>query len=358
MRYFRTDEPFFLQWHITDRCNLACRHCYREAPKPEPGLADLRRVWENFLEFRQGLPQERARLQIAGGEPLLSPHIFEVLDWAASAGFQTRLFTNGLLADRRAALDLKAHGCRIAQVSIEGTGEAHDAVRGPGSFEKALEGARQLRAAGLQVTFAVTLTRSSAAQLDSILELAASAADRVGFHRLVPCGSAKGLAGEMLGPEELKAAYAKIQRFKAGHQKLDIPLRDPLWKPFLGCTKMDCHADGCSAGYAGICVEADAAVYACRRLPVPLGNALKTPLAEIWGNKWMDGIRDRDALKGSCGRCPLRWRCGGCRAIAWALTGDPLAEDPQCFFRPSFLERLGWKALSAAADLRAREGGG
>ena len=357
-RPFRPGEAFFLQWHITDRCNLCCRHCYREGPKPDLSGPDLRRVWENLLELAQAMPQDKARVQIAGGEPMLSPHLFEVLDWTASAGLQTRMLSNGVLIDRQAAADLKAHGCRIVQLSIEGMAETHDSIRGPGTFEKVLNAARVLAEAEVEVTFAVTLTKASAAELPRLLDLASKAADRIGFHRLVPCGSGKGLTAEMLTPAELRAAYDQIHRFKQDHPWLDIPLRDPLWKPYFSCVKMSHHADGCSAGYCGICVDSDATAYSCRRMPIPLGSALATPLTELWESGLMESLRDRDQLKGRCGGCALRWRCGGCRAVAWALTGDPLAEDPQCFFRPSIVERLGWKALVLASDLRSREGGG
>ncbi|MFA6317570.1 MAG: radical SAM protein [Elusimicrobiota bacterium] len=357
-RSFSPGEPFFLQWHITDRCNLACKHCYRGAPKTELSLPDMRRVWENMLELRHALPQDKARVQVAGGEPLLSPHLFTVLDWAAEAGLQSRILSNGTLIDRQAAKGLKAHGCAIVQLSLEGLEESHDAVRGAGTFEKVLSAARLLREAGIQVTFAVTLTKTSVKDLSGLLALAEKTSDRIGFHRLVPCGTGKALALEMLSPKELKAAYDVIHAFKARHPKLDIPLRDPLWKPYFKCRTMKAEADGCSAGYCGICVDADATVYACRRMPIPLGSGLTTPLTELWESPAMEDLRDRDKLKGLCGKCPLRWRCGGCRAIGWAMTDDPLAEDPQCFFKPSFVERLGWKALALAADIESRQGGG
>ncbi|MBI5882992.1 MAG: radical SAM protein [Elusimicrobia bacterium] len=357
-RSFNPGEPFFLQWHITDRCNLSCRHCYRDKPKPDLSAPDLARVWENLLDLRKAMPQDRARLQIAGGEPMLSPHLFEVLDWAASAGLQTRMLSNGVLIDQQAAADLKAHGCAIVQLSLEGMAETHDFIRGHGAFEKVLDAARLLREAGVGVTFAVTLTKAGAADLPQLLDLASRTADRIGFHRLVPCGTGKGLAAEMLGPAELRSAFELIQRYKQEHPKSEIPLRDPLWKAYLTCTQISRYADGCSAGYGGICVESDGTVYACRRMPIPLGSAVTTPLTELWESRHMTGLRDRDELKGHCGSCPLSWRCGGCRAIAWAMTGDHLAEDPQCFFRPSFTEKLGWKALALAADLKSREGGG
>jgi len=118
---FNPRESFFLQWHITDRCNLACRHCYRDAAKADLDFVQLINVFKNFQRLRDAMPQEKARVQIAGGEPYLSEHLFPVLDMIAAAGFQSRILTNGTLIDAKAAKETKAHGCHIVQISVDGS---------------------------------------------------------------------------------------------------------------------------------------------------------------------------------------------------------------------------------------------
>ena len=91
---------------------------------------------------------------------------------------------------------------------------------------------------------------------------------------------------------------------------------------------------GCAAGYAGLTVDVDGAVYPCRRLPIPSDNVYEDDLhALLEEAPLMRRLRDRDQLQGACGRCELRWLCGGCRAVAWAVHQDPLAPDPQCPWR-------------------------
>ena len=85
---FNPNEAFFLQWHITDQCNLACTHCYRDSVKPDLAIPQLKAVFENFQRLRSLMLQRKARVQIAGGKPLLSQQIFPVLDLISSAGFQ------------------------------------------------------------------------------------------------------------------------------------------------------------------------------------------------------------------------------------------------------------------------------
>lgn len=292
------------------------------------------------------MPQEKARVQIAGGEPLLSAHLFFVLDLIHRAGFQSRLMTNGSLIDGRMARGIRDHGCRIVQISIDGDEKAHDTLRGHGHFRQAIEGARLLRECGVQVTFSMTLTQDNHATVGSVFQLAQRESDRVSFHRLVPCGRGAELKERLLSKEEIQSLFGEIWKQKGLSDGVEVPLRDPLWKPFLRHLCLEPHVDGCSIGYGGICVDSNGDVYPCRRLPIILGNALSDELTEIWHSVPLSQMRDRNRLKGRCGGCGLRWKCGGCRAIAWATSGDPLAEDPQCFLQLSAGERLGFKLVN------------
>ncbi|MBI3985618.1 MAG: radical SAM protein [Lentisphaerae bacterium] len=359
MAVFNPSEAFFLQWHITDRCNLRCTHCYRTESKQDLSLSELSGVFRNFLRLREVVPQAKARVQLAGGEPLLSNHLFPVLDMIAEAGLQSRILSNGTLIDRPMAMGIRAHGCRIVQISLEGSRPTHDTIRGDGAFDRAIDGARRLREQDIQVTFAMTLSRQTVDDIPAVLEIARTLANRVGFHRLVPCGTGRALADRMLRPAEIKRAFRRIWEFRKAHPSIEIPLRDPLWKPYLRCGHAADTVNGCSAGYAGLCVDADGSVYPCRRLPVCLGNAVQDSLIELWRSLLMDQLRNRDGLRGKCGTCPLRWDCGGCRAIPFALTQDPLGEDPQCFFRPSWLQKKMIEAMFALeATANRGEGGG
>jgi len=87
----------------------------------------------------------------------------------------------------------------------------------------------------------------------------------------------------------------------------------------------------CSIGLDGLCILPDATVLPCRRLPIAIGNLKEDSLLEIWHKSdllWQ--IRDKRNLKGKCKSCEFIPQCSGCRAMAYACTGDYLAEDPQC----------------------------
>jgi radical SAM protein with 4Fe4S-binding SPASM domain len=94
-------------------------------------------------------------------------------------------------------------------------------------------------------------------------------------------------------------------------------------------------AGGCPAGthYMGIRPNGD--VTPCPYLPVFAGNLRKSPLAEVWtSSDLFTGIRRRSALGGRCGACEMNGHCGGCRARAYGMTGDVMAEDPLCTHTP------------------------
>lgn len=335
-------EPFVFQWHLTDRCERSCRHCYREGPpRRDLGEADQLSVLEAIRAFlaKRRLP---GRLHLAGGEPALSPGLDRLLAAIARAGLPFRFLTSGVGLTPSLAVDLSRSGCVGVQVSVEGTEATHDALRGEGGFRRAMEGARCARAAGLPVTLAMTLHHENLAELEAVARLAEAKADRVYFSRLVPMGH-----GAELGSLPGRAAWAGALRritALAGTLRVPVALRDPTFRPLLAApwhARKSPAVSGCSAGYRTLTVESDGEVLPCRRLGVPVGHALDGGLETAWEtHPLMGSLRDRDRLKGRCGRCVYRWVCGGCRAVPRAVSGDPLGEDPQCPWAGSVLFRL------------------
>jgi len=325
-------EPFTLQLHITDRCQLSCRHCYRDIQRAELPLHDLACIVDQFLEFCR-MRQLEARLTIAGGEPLLRlGDLLALCRQAAAVGVQTHLLSNGLLLTPQSIAELRQAGCIRVQVSIDGDEAVHDQLRGAGVYRQSVAALRQLRDAGMWSTISMTLGQWNAHCLQHVAALAQDCRAKLFVARYVPCGAGMSLQPEMLEPGEWKRAMLICRRISA-KRRSGVAMRDPHYVPLVekdpGATVC---AGGCAIGYNGLAVDSDGTVYPCRRLPVPLGNLLREPLEHVWQHPLLEQLRDRDRLKGQCGACRWRWRCGGCRAIAYGLTGDPLSPDPQCPF--------------------------
>jgi len=337
-------DTFWLQWHLTDACNLACRHCYRaaDASGGERSLEELEGVLGRYLDFldAHGLAG-RGRIQLAGGEPLLARSLLPLLERARDLGVPCRVLSNGTTATPTLARDLAAAQVRIVQVSLDGDVVHHDALRGEGAFDRALAGARALAESGIEVTVAATLCRENANQIIPIINAAVdSGASRVAFSRLVPQGAGADLRDELLSPEEwLKAQVTMLEA--ARRRGIALMPRDPTFTLLLSGPGRDgpVVVSGCAAGYNGLAVEPDGTVYPCRRLPIAVGNVFEDDLETLWSSPVLEALRQRDELRGACGRCDLRWRCGGCRGIAYALSGDMMGEDPQCPLRAGLAGR-------------------
>lgn len=322
------NDRFYLQWHITDACNLRCSHCYNDTIKKEPDRGQLSAVLENFARFLDA-KQLKGRIHLCGGEPFLSANLSYLLAEVSLKSIPVRILSNGTLITSGIAKELKHYSCDAVQISVEGSESVHNALRGASSFSKAMAGAAALEECGLPVTFMMTVSRRNSACIGEVAALAAGRAKRFAFSRLVPIGAGSGMSGDMLKPAETRKLFKNFDELKK-KKKFDVPVRDPLWHAYFN--KCNPHlVSGCSIGYNGICVDTDGSVYPCRRLPIVIGNAFKDDLTGIWNSRLLETLRDRDRLKGKCGRCRLRWQCGGCRAIANAVSGDYLAEDPQCF---------------------------
>jgi radical SAM protein with 4Fe4S-binding SPASM domain len=345
-----TNEPleFFIQWHLTERCNLRCRHCYQqEHIGDELPPADIKRIAAEAADLisewseAYGIAFVRS-MNLAGGEPLLRRDLYDIIEDLKTRGFAVHLLTNGTLVDRVRAERLAGLGVDGVQVSIEGPREVHDAIRGVGSFQASATGIERLVDAGLVVTLNVTLSRSNAGHMDRVIDFGCrSGARRIGFSRLVPAGRGRTMLGEMLSREELVPLYASLlDRELIG---MELVTGDPVAGQVRNRVRAqrgdagDIAMSGCAAAISGLTIQSDGTLLPCRRLPVPLGNVQCDSLREIWADSpVLEALRDRKRYKGRCGRC-TRWSlCRGCRGIAYAWSranggDDFLADDPQCF---------------------------
>jgi AdoMet-dependent heme synthase len=340
-------HDFFIQLHLTERCNLSCAHCYQSGTATdEMSLSEIRAIVAETEEMLKAWSDIHSvdfspSFNITGGEPFLRRDLYEVIGEIGGRGFETYLLTNGTLVTMERAEKLSRLGVNGVQVSIEGPEEIHERVRGKGSFSSSLKGVRHLLEAGLTVTLNVTLSELNADYFGEVVSLASSlGVHRLGFSRLVPSGRGLGLVDKMIAGERMGEIYRRI--FSLNPDSIEIVTGDPV------AAQMSCGdgsdtgpvpTAGCAAGLSGLTILPDGTLTPCRRLFIPLGNARRDSLREVWAtSEVLRLLRERGSYKGKCGRCE-RWAiCRGCRAIAYAYSltkgrDDFLAEDPQCFIR-------------------------
>ena len=351
-----------LFWETTIKCNLNCAHC-RRLETDEAAVTDM------STEQGKGLIEQLATLGrkqpfmpvlvFSGGEPLCRDDIFELIAEAKAAGIVPALATNGTLVDANTAQRIADSGVMRVSVSLDGaTAEVHNRLRQQdGSFESALEGIKNLADKKVAFQINITLTKQNAHQLKEVYELAKSIG-AVGLHvfMLVPVGCGQVLAEtDILSSGEYEEKLLEIcQLDRLGQLQVKVtcgPHYERVIRQqglYQARSKHGGHpgggnmpgrhgkaSKGCLAGLGVLFVGHKGDVFPCGYLPVNCGNVLEDKLEDIWqNNKDLARMRDSSALEGKCGVCGYRAICGGCRARAFALTNNYMAEEPFCAYIP------------------------
>jgi len=328
------ENEFYFQWHITERCNLRCKHCYHDKYDSEGELSseELLSVLD-ILDSTAAKWGKFATLSITGGEPLLRLNeIKQISDKIVSKKhiYYFDLLTNGTLLDENALSFLsKSKKLRRVQLSLEGPNSTkNDDIRGHGNFENILSAIASLREYQIPICIMVTLTHDNWEDIPGIVELAVDrGVNYLSFERFIPEGKGKQVKEKILSRDELKSANQLIARLSQEEKRVKMLTYRPL---FALCG--DAFGAMCSIGTNALTIMHDGTVYPCRRLPIPLGNILSDGLYKIWyDSDLLWEIRNSRNLKGKCNNCELLPVCRGCRAAAYYLNGDYLAEDPQCW---------------------------
>ncbi len=336
-RAFHAQDFFYLQLHLSRRCNLRCKHCYIEDVRDTcvPPVAELQPS-EIFDLIKQldGFVHclgFRGKIYFTGGEPLLDGRLLDYIAEASRRSIVPMILSNGTLIDHVKACELHDAGARIVQVSVDGVEGTHDFVRGKGTFSLATRALDACHDAGLATIAMLTLSKLNALELPRIIDHCLDHhVTSFAIGRLVPEGAGLQLWNQMLSPRELKSAFKAIASMQdACKDKMEIGIHDPLWLGYMGARA----ATGCTAGKSGLCVTENGDIMACRRINTAIGNIRNTSILGAWFSAAMNAYRREDRFHGKCSRCKRHSSCGGCRAVAKATSGDVFGGDPQCFRR-------------------------
>jgi radical SAM protein with 4Fe4S-binding SPASM domain len=327
-------KEFGFQWHITNFCNLRCRHCYQDDFSAAADL-DTGTVKGIVRKICDTLADRRIYINLTGGEPFLRKDLFDILETLETFPQirEYNIITNALPLDRKKAERLETfRHLKQLKISLEcSDSELNDSIRGRGSFRKILQNLELLKELSSKTKVLMyTLGGYNYHRVPDMLEFSRSAgADAAILERFVPLGQGQGLKESYLKADEWRSVIQDLIRFCG----LDSTPEDLLpYKAFYVDLKnrREVHGALCNLGDESMALMPNGDVYPCRRLPVKIGNVLKDEFSEIILRlQLLRESLDKD-VKGKCGGCRIE-SCYGCRAIAYSLTSDMYAEDPQCF---------------------------
>lgn len=322
---------FTLQWHITQECDLHCRHCYDRSGR---GAFSLSRGLGLLDELRRFCADRFVRGQVSftGGNPFLHPDFAALYRGALERGLSAAILGNPVSRDQLAGI--VAIGPPVYfQVSLEGLEPHNDHIRGAGHFRRTLAFLDLLREEGVESEVMLTLTRDNMNQVLALGDILRGRTAAFSFNRLAPFGE-----GASLALPEPEAYAAFLDRYVAAMEENPVlGLKDNLLNLALarrGRGLFDgCAGFGCGAAFNFLSVLADGEVHACRKFPSSIGSVHGSSLAELYDSSAAGRYRSRSR---ACDGCPLYAVCGGCPAVTAGTGLDPfLYRDPFCFRRSS-----------------------
>ncbi|HET9985486.1 MAG TPA: radical SAM protein [Longimicrobiales bacterium] len=334
--------PHVVAWNLTRRCNLACSHCYIaagswHATDTDLTTAECRRITDEILRLNPA-----PLFILSGGEPLLRADLEEIAAYAAGAGATVVVGTNGTLLTAERIRSLKGAGVQGVAVSIDSLSPRyHDRFRhGDGALEDTIAAVERLRALDLDFIVQATVTRGNRDELPALAAWAAArGAVALNVYFLVATGRGEGMRG--LEPAENEAVLEELLRLereyrgrmmvrsKCQPQIMRIAVRDGGDSPLLN------YATRCPCGVQYCRITPEGKLTPCPYMPLVAGDLRRSDFATVWrSSPLLRELRD-GRLLGRCGSCEYRRICGGCRARAFAETGDVLAADGSCAYEPS-----------------------
>ena len=337
-------KAFSMQWHITDRCDQRCKHCYIYEGKDkqceqELNLKTLEAILENFITCCDKL-QRNPFLVITGGDPLLYARIWDFLEVLKEHDINFSILGNPFHLNYDVVRKLEKLGCSNYQMSLDGLKETHDYIRKKGSFDATLDSLKYFEGTRIKTAIMTTVSKTNILEIPELVDIVVKYnVSNFAFARYCPNSEDFDL---IVSPEEYREFLDKMWEKYMQYQECDtrFALKDHLWKLYLYEKGLfnpkdfnnpnDLILDGCHCGITHITTLADGTVYACRRCDSPVGKVPEQSFYDIFNGEEMEKYRQYERFE-HCSKCEIKNFCRGCPAVAKCLTGSFYTKDPQCW---------------------------
>ena len=335
-----------LQFHITGRCNLRCKHCYRTEGDVETlSFDDVIAVIEQYKQLRQAYNQRhhikrKGHINITGGEPFFRKDIRQILEYLGEnkAHFSYGILSNGSFITEEMIEILVRTEVSFVQLSLDGDREMHDSLRAPGDYDRVLKMAAHLEKNGIRTYISFTANKDNFQFLPLVArECRKRRITKLWSDRLVPIGNGQELQQLAITEKELPQYIRSLKKARGNWliRKL-CPKTQVTMNRALQFQNSDGEHYRCSAGDSLITVDEFGNIMPCRRMPILCGNVKETTLSEVYfGNEIFRQLRGNCTPK-ECAVCKYSYDCsGGARCQSYAAYNSFYRADPACPLRTS-----------------------
>ena len=339
-------NPLMFYYEVTQACDLVCKHCRASAQEKAAADELPTELSLRLIDQVASFPR-KPNIVFTGGDPLKRADLFTLIRHAVQQNLTVALTPSATpLATRQAFEQAKESGVQAFGISLDGpTAEIHDAFRGfEGSFQKTTEMLKNAGSLQIPVQVNTSITRRNVDYIDAMAEHLARFDGVVmwSLFFLVPVG--RGIEEERISPEEYEKVFAKLWHHANDKQFAVKTTEAPHYRRFvlraggnpLGKANESRHRAplGITDGRGIMFVSHNGLIYPAGFLPLECGRFPQDSVVDVYQHHpTFKALQNPDNYKGICGRCEYRYVCGGSRARAFAVTGDPLEAEPDCCYQ-------------------------
>lgn len=327
MNAAKASREFFLQIHITEKCQYRCPHCYLGCKtKQDMAFVDFKKIIDKFILFCDSLGASCGKkidpvVHITGGDPLLHNDIYNFLEYVNGKA-KIGILGNPDLLNSDTIEKLKTHGVKSYQISIDGPRNIHDTFRGSvGAFDKSVESLKELKRLGIRGVVMYNVTNKNIKYLTKTFKIVGDIAHRFAFARVV------GPSYNRFNSNKYRKEIVKILKTESKYNAI-LSMKEPLISTIIDQRK-DLWG-GCAAGVSLLTIDSTGNMYACSRLPIRIGDAFNDDFFDIFINS---PVLNNLRFSRKCSGCNKYNQCKGCAAVSYYRTGNYLFIDPDCIYK-------------------------
>ena len=325
-------KKFILQWHLSEICNLKCKHCYQANHKPvQLKYEELLDILDQYRYLLKKLNM-KGHINLTGGEPLCCPFFFKILDeFKKDANlYSFSILTNGTLIDDGIAKKLSEYHPEYVQVSLEGGRKTNDYIRGENVYKKVAKAIKYLKKYNIFVSISFTATKINYKEFPLVVKFAEKyRVDNVWSDRFIPLNIDNDIDLNMSKDETNE--YLMIMECERRRLKLKKSITNVAMYRALQFQMTNDYPYTCTAGISLLTVMENGDLVPCRRMPIVVGNLLKDNMYKLYRSSDILKKLQKDTIPDDCKKCEYSKKCsGGLKCLTYAIYGDLNHKDVGC----------------------------